>query len=108
MNRLTAAETATLADRIHSRAWGWKHAFEAWYLVYGEGPDYVIEADGTRTLVRDPVRFIKTNLDNLPVFGLQDIVQPDGTLQLDTAGQHRYRPLGELGDGFTAHERIQA
>lgn len=34
-------------------------------------------------------------------------MQDDGTLQLDTAGEYRYRPLGVVDNGFTAYERIQ-
>lgn len=105
MNTMTAEEERELADRIRSRGWGWKRAFDAWYLVHGGNPDIHL-VDGQRVVARDATQFIKTNLSNLPVLGLQDVVQPDGTLQLDTAGKHLYRPLGELDHGFTAYERI--
>ena len=104
MNRLTAEETAELADRINSRAWGWKQAFAAWYLVHGEAVGFVVDRDG-RHLEREPGRFIKTNPANLPAV-LADVVQADGTIQLDPKGVHRYRPIGELEHGFTAYERI--
>ena len=106
MNTLTDAESAELADRIHSRAWGWKQAFNAWYLVHGEAVGFVVDRDG-RHLEREPGQFIKTNPANLPAV-LADIVQADGSLQLDPAGVYRYRPLGELDHwGFTAYERIR-
>jgi hypothetical protein len=105
MNRLTAEESAELADRIHSRAWGWKAAFNAWYLVHGEAVGFVVDRDG-RHLEREPGRFIKTNLSNLSALGLADVVQDDDTLRIDPEGVYRYRPLGDLEHGFTAYERI--
>ena len=99
-------EAAELADQIREKRWGWQRAFAAWYIQYGGVPD-IQTRDGQRIVTRDATEFIKTNLDNLPALGLGDVVQPDGTLQLDSAGQHRYRPIGELGDGFTAYERVQ-
>lgn len=83
-------------------------AHEAWYLENGGSPAIERQPDGTRVVLRDATEFIKTNLGNLPALGLQDIVQPDGTLHLDTAGEHRYRPIGDLDWGFTAYERIRA
>jgi hypothetical protein len=106
VNTMTAEQAAELADRIRARSWGWKAAFGAWYLVNGEAPSFEVHADGTRTLVRPPVEFIKTNVDNLPALGLDDVVQADGTLQLDADGTYRYEPVGELPDGFTAYQRI--
>jgi hypothetical protein len=106
VNTLTDTETAALANRIRQRRWGWKAAFAAWHLVHGDTPCIDHRADGTRVVVWDTPEFIRTNLTNLPAVGLADIVQPDGTLSLDTEGAVRYRPLGELDSGFTAYERI--
>jgi hypothetical protein len=101
-------DTAEWVERIRTRQWGWKRAFEAWHHLYGGVPDLEVRPDGTRVVLRDATEFIKTNLANLPALGLQDIVQPDGTLQLDSAGEYSYRPLGDLDWGFTAYERIPA
>jgi hypothetical protein len=106
VNTMTAEQTAELADRIRTRSWGWKAAFHAWYLVNGEPPAFEVDRDGRRTLVRPPVEFIKTNVDNLPALGLGDVVQADGTLRLDADGTYRYEPVGDLPDGFTAYQRI--
>lgn len=106
MNRLSVDETAALAHRIRTRQWGWKQAFNAWYLVHGEAPSYVVDPDGSRSLEREPVEFIKTHLGNLPALGLGDVVQPDGALRLDSAGLYRYQPIGDLEFGFTAYQRI--
>ena len=100
-------EADELAQRIRDPRWDWQRAFHAWYIQHGGVPDIQIH-DGQRVVMRDATQFIKTHLGNLPRLGLQDIARPDGTLQLDTAGLHRYRPIGELGDGFTAYERIPA
>jgi hypothetical protein len=108
MNRLTDAETAELAARIRAKQWGWKAAFESWYTVHGDSPSFELLPDGSRVLTREPPEFIKTNLSNLAALGLDDVVQPDGTLVLDAAGEVRYRPLGDLADGFTAYERVPA
>jgi hypothetical protein len=107
VNTMTAEMKAELAERIRSRRWGWRRAFDAWYLVNGEPPAFEVDRDGTRALVRPPVEFIKTNVDNLPALGLSDVVQADGTLRLDADGTYRYEPVGELPDGFTAYQRIE-
>jgi hypothetical protein len=104
---MTAEQAAELADRIRTRQWGWKQAFNAWYLVNGEPPSFEVDRDGRRTLVRPPVEFIKTNVDNLSALGLDDVVQADGTLRLDADGTYRYEPVGDLPDGFTAYQRIE-
>lgn len=106
MNRLTDAETADLAARIRAKQWGWKDAFAAWYTVHGDPPSFELLPDGSRVLTREPAEFIKTNRGNLAALGLDDVVQSDGTLVLDAAGEVRYRPLGELADGFIAYERV--
>jgi hypothetical protein len=106
MNTMTAEDAAVLAVRIRERQWGWKRAFAAWYLINGGSPNIIIEDGGVRTLERDATEFIKTNTDWLQSHGLADMVRSDGTLQLDTAGEYLYRPLGDLPDGFTAYQRI--
>jgi len=111
MNTLTAEESAELADRIRARELNWRHAFDAWYLVNGGVPDLEVTADGTRRVLRDATEFIKTSVGYLAShtdIGYEGIVQEDGTLQLDTAGEYRYRPLGVVDHGFTAYERIQS
>jgi hypothetical protein len=104
---MTADEERELAGRIRARRWGWQKAFAAWHLVHGDTPMITLQADGTRDLTWEPPQFLKTHLGNLPRLGLGDVVQEDGTLQLDTAGKHRYRPLGQVESGFTAYERIR-
>lgn len=71
----------------------------------------VDEATGTRTVqcAGDRIRtrpdwFQHQQVNGWPVAD----VEADGTLQLDTAGEYRYRPVGELPRGFTAYERITA
>jgi hypothetical protein len=36
---------------------------------------------------------------------LGDVIQPDGGLQLDSAGHYRYAHRYDLGDGFHVYER---
>ena len=110
MNTMTAEESADLADRIRAREFNWRHAFDAWYLVNGGVPDLIVDSDGTRRVERDATQFIKTHpgyLASHADIGYGGIVQEDGTLQLDTAGEYRYRPLGQVDWGFTAYERIR-
>lgn len=106
MNTLTDAEEAELAERIAARSWGWKQAFTAWYLVCGGIPDIQRHPDGTRTVTRDATQFIKANPHELARLGLADVVQADGTLRLDTAGEHRYEAVGEVDHGFTAYQKV--
>ncbi len=40
-------------------------------------------------------------------YGLADMWQPDGTVWLDSAGEHRYEKVRELPDGVTAYQRIR-
>jgi hypothetical protein len=101
-------DTAEWVERIRAKQWGWRRAFDAWYHLYGACPDLEVRDDGTRVVLRDATEFIKTSPDWLRDHGLGDMLQADGTLQLDTAGGFRYRPLGDLDWGFTAYERIPA
>lgn len=63
--------------------------------------------DGTRAVTRGAEQYVRIRPKGLPALGLADVVQPDGTIQLDTAGQHRYRPIRELPHGSMAYERIE-
>jgi hypothetical protein len=105
VNTMTAEHATWLAARIREHRWGWRRAFAAWYLINGGSPNITIE-NGVRTVERDATEFIKTNPDALDGLGLGDVVQADGTLRLDSAGEYRYRPLGVVDHGFTAYERI--
>ena len=40
-------------------------------------------------------------------YGLSAMWQEDGTVWLDSAGEHRYRKIRELPGGATAYQRIQ-
>lgn len=102
-----------LAEHIRSGGYNWQRAFDAWFIQHGAYPDiHIREDDGTRVVLRDAVEFIKTNHDYLRTHtiggvNLAVMLQPDGALQLDSAGEYRYRPLGVVDNGFTAYERIQ-
>jgi hypothetical protein len=39
-------------------------------------------------------------------YGLADMWQPDGTVWLDSAGEHRYEKVRDLPDGITAYQRL--
>lgn len=39
-------------------------------------------------------------------YGLSDMWQADGTVWLDSAGEHRYEKVRDLPDGVTAYQRI--
>lgn len=66
----------------------------------------VRHADGTRSVERaDPVIRVSTELltspDNDP-----DVIEPDGTLRLDTAGEYRYRFVRVEDEHAHIYERI--
>lgn len=97
-----------LAEHIRSGGYNWQRAFEAWFIQWGAYPDIHIQPDGSRVVLRDAVEFIKGNPAWLRSHDLADMLEADGTLQLDSAGEHRYRPLGVVDHGFTAYERTRA
>jgi hypothetical protein len=89
-------------------------AYESWLETIARDPfshpHIEVAPDGTRT-VQGAGPKVKTRPDwwrHQVVHGwpMGDVVKADGTLQLDSAGEYRYRPVGELRDGFTAYERI--
>lgn len=62
--------------------------------------------DGDRFVQHaDPL--IRVNPAWLRGHGLDDVVQPDGRLVLDTAGEYQYAHRAELPDGFHVFERIR-
>lgn len=69
-------------------------------------PD-IVTAPGGRRDVTYTGDMIQTNLDWIrPRY--PEMLRPDGLLQLDTAGEHLYRPVEDrrVRPGFTAYERI--
>lgn len=72
----------------------------------GYGPVTLdFDQDG-RLVVLEAADRIRVNTDWLRAReALACIVQPDGSLQLDDAGDYRYRSVQDLGDGFCIYER---
>lgn len=63
--------------------------------------------DGTRGVwCADP--FIRVATSLLESELEPDVIEPDGTLRLDTAGKHRYRFLRAETDHVHIYERIQS
>lgn len=64
------------------------------------------EADGTRTVLSaGQMILVSTDLLSDPDLD-PDVIEPDGTLRLDSAGQYRYRRLWEYGPGVMLYSRI--
>lgn len=78
---------------------------DRWFAENDGQPDIHVADDGTRT-VRWAGQYLRTRPAWLVEHGFGDLIQDDGTLQLDSAGEHRYRPIREMPHGFTAYERI--
>lgn len=66
--------------------------------------DVIIEADGSRT-VREAAPIIAANLDWLRPRH-PDMIRPDGTLVLDSAGEYRYRWVRDIDGPFAAYEQM--
>jgi hypothetical protein len=64
-------------------------------------------ADGTRKVERaDPVILVAVEM--LTATDLDpDVIEPDGTLRLDTAGEYRYRFVRADSDRAHVYERIE-
>lgn len=62
-------------------------------------------SDGTRTVLHAcPVIRVATELLNAELE--PDVVEPDGVLRLDTAGEYRYRYVRDDGEHWRIYERI--
>jgi hypothetical protein len=62
---------------------------------------------GGRRIVLKTAPIIELNLDWCRThFGLDAMIQPDGTLWLDEGGEYRYQHLRNLDGRFAAYERI--
>lgn len=82
----------------------WSAQFKQW-IRENVGDAMIDIRDGSRIVEHaDPV--IRIHPGWLAEHGLADVVQPDGSLTLDTAHQHRYAHRYDLGDGFHVYERV--
>jgi hypothetical protein len=74
-------------------------------LVLEAGTAAIDVVDGRRIVEHaDPV--IRINPGWLAGHGLDEVLQADGGLVLDSAGEYRYARRAEVGDGFAVYERI--
>jgi hypothetical protein len=63
-------------------------------------------SDGTR-IVTQAHQTIRVSVELLTDPDLEpDVVEPDGTLRLDTEGLYRYRPVRRDGEHWRIYERI--
>jgi hypothetical protein len=65
------------------------------------------DAEGNRVAVDAPP-IMSVRREWCDTHGLAEMFRPDGTLWLDSAGEHRYTYVRDLFDGATAWQKIDA